>query len=231
MFSFNRFGTSPATSKHMQMTRPLNECAEAEMCIVSEASQTVETTSVRGKEFLWNSSNPALHRPCFPRKTKAASSSTIRSSSEGIETHREYLFNSALGRLRNREQAETHSVVGFTIPPRDPRTELESKELREALNAAIEKLPSRQARVYQLHQSGFWSGRGICQALQISERNLWIMLHRGPKKTPRIPFAMAKYGLGAKPFGTECDVKEIRFHPSASRLTSSNLSRMSLCSE
>jgi RNA polymerase sigma-70 factor (ECF subfamily) len=170
---------------------------------------------------------------------------TIRSSSEGIETHREYLFNSALGRLGNWEQAEdvvqetflaavtglgrfagesskrtwltgilnhkindqlratcrnralfvnlsldyhyeskavTDSVVGFTLPPRDPRTELESKELREALNAAIEKLPPRQARVYQLHQSGFWSGREICQALQISERNLWIMLHRARKK-------------------------------------------------
>lgn len=171
---------------------------------------------------------------------------TNQSSSEGIETHREYLFNSALARLRNWEQAEdvvqetflaavtglgrfagesskrtwltgilnhkindqlratcrnralfenvslddqfykskavTDSVVGFTLPPRDPRTELESKELREALNAAIEKLPPRQVRVYQLHQSGFWSGREICEVLQISERNLWIMLHRARKK-------------------------------------------------
>ena len=164
---------------------------------------------------------------------------------EGIEAHGEYLFNSALGRLRNREQAEdavqetflaalanlekfagqsskrtwltsilnhkvcdqlrdasrnralfgslspddhleskavTHSPVGFGLPPRDPRTELESKELREALNAAVEKLPPRQARVYRLYESGFWSGREICQALQISERNLWIMLHRARKK-------------------------------------------------
>lgn len=164
---------------------------------------------------------------------------------EGIEAHGEYLFNSALGRLRNREQAEdavqetflaalanlekfagqsskrtwltsilnhkvcdqfrdvsrnralfgslspddhvestavTHSVIGFGLPPRDPRTELESKELREALNAAIDKLSPRQARVYRLYESGYWSGREICQALQISERNLWIMLHRARKK-------------------------------------------------
>ena len=165
-------------------------------------------------------------------------------ASEDIETHREYLFQSALGRLRSREQAEdavqetflaaltnvgkfsgnstektwlagilNHKVcdqlrnacrnrvlfqnlsmddhretdaasfatVGFTLPPRDPRTELESKELREALNAALQKLPPREARVYQLYESGFWSGREICQALQISDRNLWIILHRARK--------------------------------------------------
>jgi RNA polymerase sigma-70 factor, ECF subfamily len=166
-------------------------------------------------------------------------------ASEDIETHREYLFQSALGRLRNREQAEdavqetflaaltnvgrfsgksikktwligilnhkvcdqlrntcrnrvlfrnlslddhretdaaTFATVGFTLPPRDPRTELESKELREALNAALQKLRPREARVYQLYESGFWSGREICQALQISDRNLWIILHRARKR-------------------------------------------------
>ena len=165
-------------------------------------------------------------------------------ATEDIETHREYLFHSALGRLRNWEQAEdavqetflaaltsvgrfssnstrktwltgilnhkvcdqlrstcrnralfrslpiddhresnaaTSATVGFTLPSRDPRTELESKELREALDAALQKLPPRHARVYRLYESGFWSGREICQALQISERNLWIILHRARK--------------------------------------------------
>ena len=165
-------------------------------------------------------------------------------ASEDIETHREYLFQSALSRLRNREQAEdavqetflaalknvgrcsgnstkktwltgilnhkvcdqlrntcrnrvlfrnlsmdddreteeaTFPTVGFPLPSRDPRTELESKELQEALNAALQKLPPREARVYQLYESGFWSGREICQALQISDRNLWIILHRARK--------------------------------------------------
>jgi len=192
------FGTSPAISSRMQMTRSRIESTKA------------------GK----------------------------LTASEDIETHREYLFESALGRLRNREQAEdavqetflaaltnvgkfsgnstkktwltgilnhkvcdqlrntcrnrvlfrnlsmddhretdaaTFATVGFTLPPRDPRTELESKELREALNAALQKLPPREARVYQLYESGFWSGREICQALQISDRNLWIILHRARK--------------------------------------------------
>ena len=167
-----------------------------------------------------------------------------RGASNDIETHREYLFSYALGRLRNWEQAEdavqetflaaltnvvgfsgnstkrtwltgilnhkvcdllrntcrnrtlfrnlsmddhvethaaTFAAVGFSLPPRDPRTELESKELREALNAALQKLPPRQASVYQLYESGSLSGREICQALQISERNLWIILHRARK--------------------------------------------------
>ena len=65
---------------------------------------------------------------------------------------------------------------------RDPRTELESKELREALNEALQKLPPRLATVYRLYESEAWSGHEICKALQISERNLWIILHRARKR-------------------------------------------------
>ena len=85
----------------MQSTGRLNEGAETEKCIDSEPKHPVETKSVRGKEH-----NSALHEPCVPSETKTTSSMKIRGSPEGIETHREYLFNSALGRLRNREQAE-----------------------------------------------------------------------------------------------------------------------------
>src|SRR6201999_3244860 len=60
----------------------------------------------------------------------------------------------------------------------DPRTELESKELREAL----QKLPHRMAMVYQLYESEGRSGSEICQALQISPRNLWIILHRARQR-------------------------------------------------
>ena len=55
--------------------------------------------------------------------------------------------------------AATLGTIGFVLPPRDPRTELESKELREALQTALQKLPPRQARVSQLYQAGSWSGR------------------------------------------------------------------------
>jgi RNA polymerase sigma-70 factor (ECF subfamily) len=166
-------------------------------------------------------------------------------ATDGIETHREYLFHSALGRLRNREQAEdavqetflaalvndgtfsrnstrrtwltgilNHKVCDQLrstcrnrtlfqdLPPnehqgwnlaifatggpmphfRNPRTELESKELQEAVNVALQKLPPRLAMVYRLYESEAWSGREICQALKISERNLWIILYRARKR-------------------------------------------------
>ena len=66
--------------------------------------------------------------------------------------------------------------------PHDPRMELESKELREALIEALQKLPHRMAMVYQLYESEGWSGCEICQTLQISPHNLWIILHRARKR-------------------------------------------------
>jgi len=54
--------------------------------------------------------------------------------------------------------AATFATVGFTLPPRDPRTELESKELREALNAALQKLPPREARVISFTSRDFGAG-------------------------------------------------------------------------
>ncbi len=162
---------------------------------------------------------------------------------EGLETHREYLFYYALDRLRDRDQAEevvqetflaalareatfsgnstrrtwltgilNHKVcdqlrqlsrnraffqgvllntgnegelvvlASMGRHSADPRTELESKELREALIEALQRLPHRMAMVYQLYESEGRSGCEICQALQISPRNLWIILHRARKR-------------------------------------------------
>ena len=66
--------------------------------------------------------------------------------------------------------------------PRDPRTELESKELREAITRALRELPCRMATVYQLYESEGWSGPAICEALQISKQNLWMMLCRARQR-------------------------------------------------
>jgi RNA polymerase sigma factor (sigma-70 family) len=69
---------------------------------------------------------------------------------------------------------------------RNPRTELELKEFREAFAHALLKLPARMAQVYQLYESEAWSSGEICQTLQISERNLWIILHRARKRLREI---------------------------------------------
>jgi RNA polymerase sigma-70 factor (ECF subfamily) len=64
----------------------------------------------------------------------------------------------------------------------NPRIELELKELREALDRALAKLPGRLGAVFSLYEAEDWSGREICKALQISESNLWISLHRARKQ-------------------------------------------------
>jgi RNA polymerase sigma-70 factor (ECF subfamily) len=160
-----------------------------------------------------------------------------------FEEHHEYLLRNALGRLRNREQAEDavqdsflaalgaarrfsgsssqrtwltgilkHKVcdhvrracrdramfqydqltdqdefgsrftVGYVSRSVDPSLELERKELRDAIQNALAKLPRRLAQVFSLYESEDWTEREICDALGISENNLWIILHRARKQ-------------------------------------------------
>ena len=153
--------------------------------------------------------------------------------------HRDYLYHNALGRLRNREQAEDAVQESFLaalggvrkfagqssertwltgilkhkvcdqvrracrdravfqpdLPSEpdefesfvhtddvDPSAELERKELRAAIQDAIARLPERLAKAFSLYETEDWSGRDICAALNISENNLWIMLHRARKE-------------------------------------------------
>jgi RNA polymerase sigma-70 factor, ECF subfamily len=159
--------------------------------------------------------------------------------STSIERHRDYLYHNALGRLRNREQAEDavqdsflaalgggrkfagqssertwltgilkhkvcdqvrracrdRAVFQSDLPNErdefetlahaddvDPSTELERKELRTAIQSAIERLPARLAEAFSLYETEDWSGRDVCTALNVSENNLWIMLHRARKE-------------------------------------------------
>ena len=84
--------------------------------------------------------------------------------------------------LNNGNEGDLAILASMGRQPHDPRMELESKELREALVGALQKLPDRMAMVYQLYESEGWSGCEICQALQISPGNLWIILHRARKR-------------------------------------------------
>lgn len=166
---------------------------------------------------------------------------------DGIEQHREYLFHTAIGRLRDREAAEDVVQDSFVAAfaganrfsgnatqrtwitgilkhkicdhvrrscrdralfenaeandrgefdsyhlegyPRsrdfDPGIALERKELRDAIENAIAKLPERLARAFSLYECEDYSGREVCEELDISENNLWIMLHRARKELRR----------------------------------------------
>jgi RNA polymerase sigma-70 factor (ECF subfamily) len=64
----------------------------------------------------------------------------------------------------------------------DPSTELERKELKEAIADAIGRLPHRLAKAFSLYECDDYTGREVCEELDISENNLWIMLHRARKQ-------------------------------------------------
>ncbi len=59
-----------------------------------------------------------------------------------------------------------------------PARRMELQEFRAALEQALGNLPARIAQVFLLYEIEEFSGHEICAALNISESNLWVMLHR-----------------------------------------------------
>src|SRR2546425_597084 len=63
-----------------------------------------------------------------------------------------------------------------------PSRRIELDEFRANLELALGKLPSRIAQVFQLYQIEERPNREVCEQLNISESNLWVMLHRARKQ-------------------------------------------------
>ncbi|MCI0533954.1 MAG: sigma-70 family RNA polymerase sigma factor [Verrucomicrobiales bacterium] len=64
----------------------------------------------------------------------------------------------------------------------EPSRRLELAEFRTNLEAALGKLPPRVAQVFQLYEVEERSNNEVCQRLNITESNLWVMLHRARKQ-------------------------------------------------
>jgi len=64
----------------------------------------------------------------------------------------------------------------------EPSRRMELSEFREALELALGKLPARIAQVFQLYEVEERPNREVCARLNISENNLWVMLHRARKQ-------------------------------------------------
>jgi RNA polymerase sigma-70 factor, ECF subfamily len=60
----------------------------------------------------------------------------------------------------------------------DPIKLLEEREFRQALDECLASLPPRLAQVFILREIEEMSAEEICRTLNISESNLWVMLHR-----------------------------------------------------
>jgi len=59
---------------------------------------------------------------------------------------------------------------------------LELEEFRANLQSALGQLPPRVAQVFQLYEMEERPNAEVCQRLNISESNLWVMLHRARKQ-------------------------------------------------
>ena len=63
-----------------------------------------------------------------------------------------------------------------------PSRRIELAEFQENLTAALGKLPPRVAQVFQLYAVEQRPNAEVCQKLNISQSNLWVMLHRARKQ-------------------------------------------------
>ena len=63
-----------------------------------------------------------------------------------------------------------------------PSRRIELDEFRTNLEMALGKLPPRIAQVFLLYQIEERPNREVCAQLNISESNLWVMLHRARKQ-------------------------------------------------
>jgi RNA polymerase sigma-70 factor (ECF subfamily) len=63
-----------------------------------------------------------------------------------------------------------------------PSRRIELDEFRTNLEMALGKLPPRIAQVFQLYEIEERPNREVCAQMNISESNLWVMLHRARKQ-------------------------------------------------
>jgi len=75
-----------------------------------------------------------------------------------------------------------------------PEESLLSDETRERVQAAIEALPANQRTVITLRDIEGWQAPDVCAALEISEANQRVLLHRARGKVRQ---ALERYFEGA----------------------------------
>jgi RNA polymerase sigma-70 factor, ECF subfamily len=81
------------------------------------------------------------------------------------------------------QDADGRYPGGWQAPPEPwPEQQLEDAETRDATLAAIDALPPRQRAVISLRDVEGFSSEEVCNALDISETNQRVLLHRARSK-------------------------------------------------
>ncbi|HEY0671222.1 MAG TPA: sigma-70 family RNA polymerase sigma factor [Longimicrobiales bacterium] len=116
---------------------------------------------------------------------------------EGRSTFKTWLFRILMNRARARAKREARMVpfsslsadhadgnlhVADARTGSDPEQAVLDKELRERMEGAVAALPRRQNLVLSLRDIEGWSADEVCQALEISESNQRVLLHRARMK-------------------------------------------------
>jgi RNA polymerase sigma-70 factor (ECF subfamily) len=79
-----------------------------------------------------------------------------------------------------------HHPGGWAVPPRDlPEDRLLAEETRERIAAAIDALPANQRAVISLRDVEGWSSDEVRNALDLSEVNQRVLLHRARARVRR----------------------------------------------
>ncbi|TAJ09327.1 MAG: sigma-70 family RNA polymerase sigma factor [Nitrospirae bacterium] len=69
--------------------------------------------------------------------------------------------------------------------PDSPSLELERKQFWDVLTHCLGELPPKMARVFSLREVDELSADEVCEALKISQANLWVLLHRARRHLRR----------------------------------------------
>lgn len=60
----------------------------------------------------------------------------------------------------------------------NPRSVLQDRQFRQVLDECLDNLPGRLAEAFALREIEEMSGEKVCQVLDVTQTNLWAMLHR-----------------------------------------------------
>jgi RNA polymerase sigma-70 factor, ECF subfamily len=77
---------------------------------------------------------------------------------------------------------DAHAGGWASPPPELPEERLLAAETRQAIGAAIEALPASQRAVISLRDVEGWSAEEVCNALDLTEVNQRVLLHRARAK-------------------------------------------------
>jgi RNA polymerase sigma-70 factor (ECF subfamily) len=103
-----------------------------------------------------------------------------RARSTGVREHRSVAIGDAGPAV---DRARFDASGAWMSPPQhwveDSEERLLAEGLAEQIQAALGELPARQREVVMLRDVDGLSGREVCDALEISEANQRVLLHRG----------------------------------------------------